>query len=580
MSAVDVLGLVGMTVDQVRFDACVDGGGFGLIYRGRHLGMDEVVAIKCMRLATTQRIDDAVREQLNLRFRDETRILYRLSQGNLDIVRALGSGTLVSPATNEVTPYMVLEWLDGMTLSADLRRRRADGSGPRTLQETVDLLDSAAGALSYAHTHDVVHRDIKPGNLYIAQTREGTRMKVLDFGLAKILSNDAIGMKPSVETQAGTHFCSPSYGAPEQFMSKLGPIGPWTDVYSFTMVILECLIGEKVRPAVNLADGLVKALDPKTGSPRASALGLQLPKPVEDLFARAVAKEPLERPHDVGVFWTALRELMTSTSKAIDFKATVADADFESAMLKVREIQAARAQQPPQAAPAPPPPPPEPEPPRGSPFAGTMLMEAAPSGAPHLVSQPPVPNATSPLAGTILPANTPGNAMAPTASPLASSAATAAPARPPMVHASTMFQPMQAAMPPQMGRPGSVPPPAMSGNPNVGGQHGSRPPPAMGHQAPMPPMPPPTNISGFGASGPPPANVGSVPPHGQPANVGSAPPHGGQPANVRRTDPRPSYVDNAPVTIPKSSAPLVLGILAFLLLAIGGGLFAYFRMKH
>jgi serine/threonine-protein kinase len=117
---VDVLGLVGGTVDQVRFDACVDAGGFGLIYRGYHLGLAETVAIKCLRIASMQKTTEAMREALAGRFRDETKLLYRLSQGNLDIVRCMSSGTLIAPTTQESTPYLILEGLEGSPLSGEL----------------------------------------------------------------------------------------------------------------------------------------------------------------------------------------------------------------------------------------------------------------------------------------------------------------------------------------------------------------------------------------------------------------------------------------------------------------------------
>jgi serine/threonine-protein kinase len=287
--AVDVLGLVGTTVEAVVFDACVDSGGFGLVYKGRHTGLDEPVAIKCLRIAGLQTADADMREAIAGRFRDETKLLYRLSQGHLDIVRCIGSGTLVAPKTSELTPYMILEWLEGQTLTNELRDRRENSQPGRSLAEAMAMLDSAVSALAYAHAQGIVHRDIKPGNLFLAQTREGVRMKVLDFGLAKILSDESLGVRPSVETAAGVHFCSPSYGAPEQLTGKAGPVGPWTDIYSLTLVLLEIMTGEKVRPATSLArgapegarpeDGIAEPLEPRArsaagggGSPRARCL--------------------------------------------------------------------------------------------------------------------------------------------------------------------------------------------------------------------------------------------------------------------------------------------------------------------
>ena len=382
----DALGLVGSTIDQVRIDACVDAGGFGLIYRGFHEGLGEAVAIKCLRIQSIQKTNEKMREALAGRFRDETKLLYRLSQGNLDIVRCISSGTLVAPKTKEYTPYMVLEWLDGCTLSAEIKERRERKLGRRSLEAAVELLESAAGGLAYAHSHDVVHRDVKPGNLFLARTREGVRMKVLDFGLAKILSDEAIGVRASVETGVGVYFCSPSYGAPEQYSPQVGKIGPWTDVYSLCLVLFEVMLGEKVRPAGSLADGLLKALDPETGSPSASDLGLLVPRSVEKLLKRALSQNPLARPNDAGVFWSSLKEAMRETP---DMAATVSNDALDGAINDLRDTAVLRA--------APP-----------SPFAGTMLMEPGPSGSPQLVA--PLPAAGRPP--------TPASARAASTSPL------------------------------------------------------------------------------------------------------------------------------------------------------------------
>jgi serine/threonine-protein kinase len=460
---VDVLGLVGSKIDQVRFDACVDAGGFGLIYRGYHEGLGETVAIKCLRIASIQKTNEAMREALAGRFRDETKLLYRLSQGSLDIVRCIGSGSLVAPKTNEYTPYMVLEWLDGCTLSVELKERRAQKQRPRTLEAAVQLLDSAVGGIAYAHLHDVVHRDVKPGNLFLTRTREGVRMKVLDFGLAKILSDESIGVRPSVETGVGVHFCSPSYGAPEQFNSKLGKIGPWTDVYSLALVLLEILTGDKVRPSVNLAEGLLKAVDPKTGSPSARSLGLQLPRAVEVLLLSAVAQNPLDRPRDAGVFWSALKEAIAAAPKPNLNMATVMDDAVGEAMQQVRS--AARMSSAP----------PKGGPPGGSPFAGTMLMQNAPTGAPHL-APPPAAAGTKPTAA-VLKGTLPIGAM----SPLAASST------------DPVLSPLRNMPPPAAGgAAGSVPPPYGAGAQGHAPPAPGQTPQRVGHpqQASMQPHPP------------------------------------------------------------------------------------------
>jgi serine/threonine-protein kinase len=325
--------------------------------------------------------------------------------------------------------------------------------------------------LAYAHAQGVVHRDVKPGNIFLVRGRDGSvRTKILDFGLAKILESDQIGVRPSVETQMGVHFCSPSYGAPEQFTQKAGPIGPWTDIYSLTIVLLEMLTGGKVRPAGNLAQGLIAAMDPATGSPTASSLGLKMPPAVEDLLHRAVAINPLERPRDAGVFWTALKDVMKSAPPAVLAAMTIADASVADAMEKIRAEAIARAEQ--KAANK-----------TSSPFAGTMLMTNAPAGAPHLgppgtdpMSPPmdaPRPAAGSPLAASVLSSPPPPQPQPPQRSPAAATAMGAMPPQappgtlplagppphaPPQISAPPQQPPMRSAAPPAMAPPRSLAP--------------------------------------------------------------------------------------------------------------------------
>ena len=363
MSVADVLGLVGSTVDQIRFDECIDTGGFGIVYRGWHLGRNEPVAIKCLRLTRLANLTDAARGSLIHRFHDETKILQHLSHGTHDIVKCLSSGQLFAPATGERIPYLVLEWLDGRTLSADLAERRERGLPGRSLRETLDLIESAALAIAHAHAQGIVHRDIKPANLMLVRVQTGSRLKVLDFGLAKILAEPGAGK--NIATADGIQLFSAAYCPPEQLSPQAGEIGPWTDIFALALVMLEVMRGDRVR-------------HPMTSALRPSSLGITLPPAVEDLLARATSPSPLERPANANIFWSALRELTRKStppvSDASALAATAFDGDVAAAMLKVRAATAPNANgaKPMQG--------------QAHPFTGTMLMSNAPSGALHLLA--------------------------------------------------------------------------------------------------------------------------------------------------------------------------------------------------
>jgi len=299
---------VGQVLDgHFRVDRWVGEGGFSVVYQGTHVGLSEPIAVKCLKLPFS--LGSALVESFVKRFRDESRLHYRLSQGNLHIVRSIASGTTLAPATSALVPYTVLEWLDGQSLADEFAERRAQGLRGRPLPEVVKLLDSAVDAVAYAHAQGVVHRDLNPGNLFLARTAAGTKLKVLDFGVAKILSDSALAMGPSARTLGNVRMFAPAYGAPEQFDDRVGVVGPWTDVYALALVVLEALTDRSVVEGEHLGEFAMRTLD-KANRPTPRALGVAVGDEVESVLARATALEPAQRPQDAGELWGMLKHAL------------------------------------------------------------------------------------------------------------------------------------------------------------------------------------------------------------------------------------------------------------------------------
>jgi serine/threonine-protein kinase len=309
VTTTDLYGIEGQVLDgQFRVDRAIGEGGFSVVYRGLHIGLDEPVAIKCLKLQSP--LASSVVDGIVRRFRDESKIHYRLSRGSLHIARTIAAGTTMAPATGALVPYMVLEWLEGFTLSEELRARRMRGEQGRSLPEVIRLLDPVADAMAFAHAQGVVHRDLNPSNIFVAHAQGSSKLKVLDFGVAKVISDHALSLGPRVATIGQIRMFTPAYAAPEQFHDALGAIGPYTDVYSFAVLVVELLADRTPIEGEHIGDYADKALDPgRRPTPR--SMGVHVGDAVEAVLARAVTVDPSQRPRDIGEFWGMLKNAAT-----------------------------------------------------------------------------------------------------------------------------------------------------------------------------------------------------------------------------------------------------------------------------
>jgi formylglycine-generating enzyme required for sulfatase activity len=302
----DSLRLTGTVIaDKYRVDAVVAEGGMAFVYRATHILWDRRVALKVFKVLGDLGKGD--KDRLVESFIREGALLADLSVRTASICQARDVGMLQTPA-GESIPFIVLEWLEGQSLEHVLEDERARALPPRTLVETLRLLEPAAEALALAHRLGIVHRDIKPANLFLLGDPRGAEcpVKLLDFGIAKVVM-DAQEAGRHVDRTGGliTAF-TPAYAAPEQFSRARGATGPWTDVFSLAMVLVECLLG---RPAVEGDDFLQMAFAAGDASrrPTPGTFGVLVSDAVEQVFEKALAVAPEARFGSVGELWSALR---------------------------------------------------------------------------------------------------------------------------------------------------------------------------------------------------------------------------------------------------------------------------------
>jgi formylglycine-generating enzyme required for sulfatase activity/serine/threonine protein kinase len=310
----DPFGWAGATIEgKYRVDAVAGEGGFGVVYRAHHLGFNEPVAIKVLKLPSS--IEGAERERFHQSFLAEGRLLHRLSRGHAGIVQALDVGAAIAPG-GAWTPYLVLEWLEGCALDRDLAERRARGSRGLSLHDAVAFLEPAASAIAAAHAQGIAHRDIKPANLFVVNVAGKTTLKVLDFGIAKVLGEMANLTQALAETGGSVKAFTPQYGAPEQFHRRYGATGPWTDVFAFALLFVEIVSGKVALDGADTTQLYIVSTDP-VHRPTLRAAGVVVGDAVEKVLLKALAVEPRERYLDVGSFWSELREAVAGESSGL-----------------------------------------------------------------------------------------------------------------------------------------------------------------------------------------------------------------------------------------------------------------------
>jgi serine/threonine protein kinase len=266
---------------RYRLEEVAGRGGMATVYRAVDELLGRPVAAKI--LSSSSADADEVRRQ-----QGEVRLLASLSHPGL--VTLFDAGAADTP--DGPRAFLVMELVRGVTLRARL------AEGPMTFREVAGTAADLADSLHYIHRRDVVHRDIKPGNILLVDPAEddtGVRTKLADFGIARIMDGTHV-------TAAGAIIGTVSYLSPEQAMGE--PVGPPADIYALGLVLLECLTGQKAFPGGATESIMARVLRdpdiPASFSPEWSALlrAMTARKPEDRPSAREVsdALRRLSRP--------------------------------------------------------------------------------------------------------------------------------------------------------------------------------------------------------------------------------------------------------------------------------------------
>ncbi len=266
--------LVGQTIaGTYRVEKLLGKGGMGAVYAAKHLRLPTSFAIKVLHA------EAAGNDEIFARFRREAQITSSLKHPN--IVQVVDYNHM-----DDDTPYIVMELLEGEDLQARLKRK-----GRLSYPETVEVCQAVGAGLSVAHKSGVIHRDLKPQNLFIARCEQVDiiieTLKIVDFGISKIKHATTI----SLETNGllGT----PNYMSPEQASEKNGEIDQRTDQWALAAILYQCLTGRVAFLGDSLAKIIFQVILGEP--PLLRSLAPEVPEAAAEAIGRALKKERDQR---------------------------------------------------------------------------------------------------------------------------------------------------------------------------------------------------------------------------------------------------------------------------------------------
>ena len=254
--------------DKYRLEEKIGSGGFGTVYRARHLLLDAPVAVKIFRPVGGMSMEKSF-ERLRLEGISGKRVAHPNAVAVLDFGIA---GSAIA--------YLVMELLEGHTLADEMREK-----GKMSPRRCAEIAAPICSVLAEAHSKGIIHRDIKPGNIFLHQSSTlGEVVKVVDFGIAKLLEPSSAQQLEDL-TATGILIGTPSYIAPERLASQL--YGASTDIYSVGVVMYQMLTGH-VPYDTTVAQMTMKPKPPDEEC--------EMPRALSALIMHALSIDPSERP--------------------------------------------------------------------------------------------------------------------------------------------------------------------------------------------------------------------------------------------------------------------------------------------
>jgi eukaryotic-like serine/threonine-protein kinase len=282
-------------IDNIEIGESLGKGAMACVYRARHVLLNQIVAVKVFSR-------DRSGEEEVKRFEKEARLTSMLDHPN--IIKTVSFGV-----AKEGEPYLVLEYLKGVSLADELKQQ----NGRLSLSRFRDIFLPVLSALDYAHKKGLVHRDIKPANIMICDNDGLEAIKLVDFGVAKRSCTERVDDTAELAlTRVGETVGTPTFMSPEQCLAHA--LDGRADLYSLACVMYQALCGEPPFKAKSPLEMMCKHVSEPLPSATEFCCQNEIPRELAEIVLSGLAKDPAARPQTAFEFAAKIEEVLGSVT--------------------------------------------------------------------------------------------------------------------------------------------------------------------------------------------------------------------------------------------------------------------------